>query len=315
MPPRRKPKQSATNANNVLQQLTQYASEFQQYLQAECGLSENTWTAYRRDLEQFLAWMRTETTTDVRKVTVSELSAYLQTLNEQGYAATSVARKLVALKMFYRFLLLNGIIAESVADVINAPKLWDYLPTVLSPEKVEELLQAPHKDDAFYYRNRAILTMLYATGARASELANIELSKVNLEEQYCKVRGKGDKERLVSLNPVAVTALEAYLDHERPQLVKSRDTAALFLSRTGRALTRGMIWNVVKTNAERIGCGDRVSPHTLRHSFATHMLAGGAEIRALQELLGHASIRTTQVYTHVEHSRLKTIHQKCHPRG
>jgi integrase/recombinase XerD len=198
---------------------------------------------------------------------------------------------------------------------MSSPKLWQYLPTVLSPETVDRLLTAPTRFDAFPLRDRALLTILYATGCRASEISNMRLADMRLKDGICRCRGKGNKERIVNLNPVSVAAMEAYLGHERPEMVRFREQEAVFVTRTGRALSRIMIWKLVKKYAARSGCADKVSPHTLRHSFATHMLAGGAEIRALQEMLGHASIRTTQIYTQVEHSRLKSIHAKCHPRG
>jgi integrase/recombinase XerD len=198
---------------------------------------------------------------------------------------------------------------------MSSPKLWQYLPAVMSPEMVDRLLAAPTRFDAFPLRDRALLAVLYATGCRASEIANLHTSDVRVADRICRCRGKGNKERIVNLNPVAIAALEAYIAHERPEMVRYREQDALFVTRTGRALTRIMIWKLVKKYATRAGCKGDVSPHTLRHSFATHMLAGGAEIRALQEMLGHASIRTTQIYTQVEHSRLKAIHAKCHPRG
>ena len=157
--------------------------------------------------------------------------------------------------------------------------------------------------------------MLYATGCRASEISNLKVKDIQLEENFCRCLGKGNKERIVGLNPVARAALEAYLEHERPQLISRKEADWLFVTRRGTGLTRIMIWHLVKKYAARTGCSQQVSPHTFRHSFATHMLAGGAEIRALQELLGHANIATTQIYTHVEHSRLKAVHAKCHPRG
>ena len=164
--------------------------------------------------------------------------------------------------------------------------------------------------------DRALLTVLYATGCRASEVTGLRLKDLQLDQGFCRCTGKGNKERIVSLNPVARAAIEAYLRHERPALAREANgDEPLFVTRTGRSLSRIVVWEIVKKYAARIGCGDKVSPHTLRHSFATHMLAGGAEIRALQEMLGHASIRTTQIYTQVEHSRLKNIHAKCHPRG
>jgi integrase/recombinase XerD len=207
------------------------------------------------------------------------------------------------------------VLAESVVELLSSPKLWQHLPTVLSPEKVDELLDAPSYEDRYPRRDRALLAVLYATGCRASEIANMDVGDVHFDENYCRCTGKGNKQRLVSLNPVAVRALKAYLDDERPKLVGMRDTDALFVSRAGQRLSRITVWSLVKRYAARIGVSKTVSPHTLRHSFATHMLAGGAEIRSLQEILGHASIRTTQIYTHVEHSRLKSIHQRHHPRA
>jgi integrase/recombinase XerD len=210
---------------------------------------------------------------------------------------------------------LEGVLRESVVDLLNSPKLWQHLPHVLSPDMVNRLLASPQAADRFMLRDRALLALLYATGCRASELVDLKLRDVHLDENYCRCIGKGNKERLVSLNPVAGAAVEAYLAHERPLLAGRTVAEELLLSKSGRSLTRIMVWMLVKKYARRIGASAKVSPHTLRHSFATHLLAGGAEIRALQELLGHASIATTQIYTHVEHTRLKAIHQKFHPRG
>ena len=244
------------------------------------------------------------------------LSDFLESLRNRGLATTTVSRRLVSLKMFFRFLMLEGVITDSPVEQIASPKLWQYLPTVLSPEVIDRLLTAPCHEDSYPLRDRALFTVLYATGCRASEVTGLRLKDLQLEEGYCRCVGKGNKERIVSLNPVARAALEAYLRHERPAMVRLESAEdALFVTRTGRALSRILVWEIVKKYAARIGCSDKISPHTLRHSFATHMLAGGAEIRALQEMLGHASIRTTQVYTHVEHSRLKRVHAECHPRG
>lgn len=318
MPPRRRPGQNNANASvaeSDAMHPSSHVEGYLRYLRAECGLSENTVSAYHADMKRFLEWHTKKKYGAVHKIDLKQLSGYLQELNEQGLATTSIARHLVSLKMFFRFLLLEGVVQESIIELANSPKLWQYLPKILSPEKVDELLAAPCEEDSYPLRDRAILTTLYATGCRASELANLKLYDVKLNERTCRCLGKGNKERIVSLNPVAISALEAYLEHERSQMSSSTDSEYLFLSRTGRSLNRISIWDTVKRYAGRIGCSDQVSPHTLRHSFATHMLAGGAEIRALQEMLGHASIRTTQIYTQLEHSRLKSIHSKCHPRG
>ena len=278
-------------------------------------MSPNTLAAYGTDLKQFFEWLADRGGRSVAAVDLKLLAAYLEHLRDRNLAVTTIARRLVSLKMFFRYLVLDGVLPQSSVDLLSSPKLWQYLPTVLSPETVDRLLAAPCAEDSYPLRDRALLAALYATGCRASEVANLRVQDVRLKENYCRCVGKGNKERIVGLNPVAVGALEAYLAHERPRLVGARDSDSLFVTRSGRVFSRVVVWLLVKKYAARVGIAKKVSPHTLRHSFATHMLAGGAEIRALQELLGHASIRTTQVYTHVEHSRLKAVHAKCHPRG
>ena len=315
MPPRKKPVKRLETLEVSPLHPQQHVQPFLHYLGAECGMSLNTVQAYGNDLRQFVAWLQVTGTNSVHEVDLKVLGEFLQELHSRSLAPTTIARRLVALKMFFRFLVLEGVLEESRVDLLNSPKLWQYLPTVLSPEQVDRLLDAPGETDSYPLRDRALLVVLYATGCRASEAAGLRLKDIRLDENYCRCRGKGNKERIVSLNPVARAAIEAYLEGERAHLVKSRDVDALFITRGGRALSRIMVWHLVKKYARRIGCSQKISPHTLRHSFATHMLAGGAEIRALQELLGHASIRTTQIYTQVEHSRLKAIHAKCHPRG
>lgn len=315
MPVRKKPPAGSSFSLNRFGSPGVHLPPFLHYLEAECGMSGNSVKAYRSDLRQFFEWFETAGPTDVTAVELKHLTAYLKHLHDRRLAATSIARHLVSIKMFFRYLVLEGILQESVVELMSSPKLWQHLPKVLSPDTVDRLLAAPQSVDRYPLRDRAILTVMYATGCRASETANLMLANVNLQEGICRCIGKGNKERLVSLNPVAIAAIESYLRHERPDLAKRDDNGYLFLSRSGNSLSRIAIWQLIKKYAARVGCSKEVSPHTLRHSFATHMLAGGAEIRALQELMGHASISTTQIYTHVEHSRLKAVHQKCHPRG
>ena len=315
MPPRRRPvADSGLRPTGELNPAS-HLDPFLRYQEVEVGMARNSVLAYGSDLRQFFEWFAKNGPRSLNAVDLKLLSSYLAHLNERGLSPTTIARHLVALKMFFRYLLLEGVLRESVADLIGSPKLWQHLPHVLSPDMVDRLLAAPVQADRFMLRDRALLALLYATGCRASEVVSLKLRDVHLEAAYCRCIGKGNKERLVSLNPVACRALEAYLTHERPLLAGRGDAEELLVSRTGRSLTRIMVWTLVKKYARRIGASAKVSPHTLRHSFATHMLAGGAEIRALQELLGHASIATTQVYTHVEHTRLKAVHRRCHPRG
>jgi len=315
MPPRKRPPGDASAGGAVRRGFEEYLEPFLHYLDAECGMSRNTIHAYRSDLQQFIAWCSTRGEVGIHDIDLRLLTEYLQFLHERPLAASSVARHLVAIKMMFRYLVLEGVLLESTADLLNSPKLWQHLPHVLSPDAVNRLLAAPNADDRFPFRDRAFLALLYATGCRASEVTGLTLRDVHLDEGFCRCVGKGNKERLVSLNPVAKEALRAYLEKERPTMAARRDADYLFVSRSGRPLSRIMLWNLVKKYARRIGASRDVSPHTLRHSFATHLLAGGADIRALQELLGHASISTTQIYTQVEHSRLKAVHLRCHPRG
>ena len=315
MPPRKRPVAAAGFQPIRLDRPAGYLDQFLKYLQAEAGMAGNTLTAYASDLHQFFGWLESRQIVGLGEVNLQVLADWLNSMHERGLSAATVSRHLVAVKMFFRYLVLEAVIPESVADLLNSPKLWQHLPHVMSPDMVDRLLAAPQEGDRYRLRDRALLAVLYATGCRASEVSGLALRGLQLDQGYCRCLGKGNKERIVRLNPLARLALEAYLQHERPRMVGVRQPEAVFVSRTGAPLTRIEIWRLVKKYARRCGASDQVSPHTLRHSFATHLLAGGAELRALQELLGHASIATTQLYTHVEHSRLKAIHSECHPRG
>jgi integrase/recombinase XerD len=253
---------------------------------------------------------------DYLRPSVRELTHYLLFLHAEKLAPPSIARHLVALKMFYRFLRLEERVEQNAVELLSSPTLWERIPQVLSPESVEKLLAAPQPADRYYLRNRALLETLYATGSRASEVVGLKMTDLYLDSAFCKCLGKGSKQRVVPLGRPALEALRAYLGELRPRLVRGlADVPWVFVSRGGRVLTREMLWILVKKYALRAGLNPRVSPHTLRHSFATHLLAGGADLRTVQELLGHANIRTTQHYTHVDRDRLKAIHEKFHPRG
>jgi integrase/recombinase XerD len=222
------------------------------------------------------------------------------------------------------------VLEDNLAELLGSQKLWQRVPTVLSPQQVNRLFEAPQEGDPCWRRDRALLELLYATGCRASELSNLRLRDMHLNEGFCMCRGKGNKERLVPVGVRAAEAVRAYLEHERPKLAASVASAVacskpapngrsapdwVLLSYRGRRLRRERIWELLKKYARRVGAPPEVSPHTLRHSFATHMLAGGADLRQVQEMLGHASIATTQIYTHVDAARLKAVHKKFHPRG
>ncbi|HZN36203.1 MAG TPA: site-specific tyrosine recombinase XerD [Pirellulaceae bacterium] len=284
------------------------------YLRSECHLAANTIAAYRRDLAHFSEWLSGRS---AAKLTVRELSDYMGWLQTKKLAPPSVARHIVALKLFYRYLQLEGVVRDNPAELLGTQKMWQRVPEVLSAALVEKLLSAPQPYDAYWRRDRALLELLYATGCRASEVSNLKLADLHLAERYCLAHGKGSKDRLTPLGDAAASAIKDYLAHERPELMHGgrSDPGWLLLSRGGKRLRREAIWVLVKRYARRAGVSPDVSPHTLRHSFATHLLAGGADLRQVQELLGHASIATTQIYTHVDRSRLKRVHREFHPRA
>jgi integrase/recombinase XerD len=289
---------------------------FRNYLQAERGMACNTVLAYGRDLDRFALWVAGGGLADYLSPTLRDLSHYLSHLRDERLAPASAARHLVALKMFYRFLRMEDRGEAGAVELLSSPALWERIPQVLSPESVEKLLAAPVPAERFYLRDRALLETLYATGSRASEVVGLRLADLYLDSSFCKCIGKGSKQRVVPLGRAAVDALRTYLSEQRPHLVRAvTDVPWVFVSRGGRVLTREMLWILVKKYVRRGGLNAKASPHTLRHSFATHLLAGGADLRTVQELLGHANIRTTQLYTHVDRDRLKLIHRKFHPRG
>ncbi|QDU78522.1 Tyrosine recombinase XerD [Polystyrenella longa] len=315
MPPRKRPPPGSKFTTEPRQDLSRHYDPFLYYLEAECGMAKNTISAYRTDVGRFVDWYKVEGPNQINEIELNLFSRYIEHLRDTNLSATSIARHLISIKMFFRYMVLEGVILESKAELINSPKLAQKLPSVLSPERVDQLLEAPNHEDAYPLRDKAILSVLYATGCRASELTGLKLRDLYLEEAYCRCLGKGSKERMVNLNPRAITALKKYLKFERPPMTRREDSGYLFVTRSGKKLTRDVVWIMVKRYATRIGAKGNISPHTLRHSFATHMLARGAEIRALQELLGHANISTTQIYTHVDHTRLKNVHSAHHPRG
>jgi integrase/recombinase XerD len=296
--------------------LSEDLQAFRHYIQAERGLAANTVLAYGRDLDRFAGWVAGGGLPSYLGPTLRELAGYLEFLRAEGLAPPSIARHLVAMKMFYRFLRLEERTAEATVELLESPTLWERIPQVLSPANVDRLLAAPQPSERFYLRDRALLETLYATGSRASEVVGLHLADLHLDSAFCKCLGKGSKQRIVPLGRPAVNALQAYLEGQRPRLARrAPDAPWVFLSRGGRALTRIMLWVLVKKYVRRAGLHADVSPHTMRHSFATHLLAGGADLRTVQELLGHSSIRTTQMYTHVDRERLRAIHRQFHPRG
>jgi integrase/recombinase XerD len=294
--------------------LERWHESFIQYMRSECHLADNTVMAYGRDMVHFQAWLANRSLVDL---SVSELSDFIAYLSARGLAPSSIARAIVAIKMYFRYLQLEGVLKENKIELLGSQKLWQRIPEVLSPREIDRFLKSPRPIEYYHLRDRALLEMLYATGCRASEISNLRLRDVNLKQRYCKCHGKGDKQRMAPLGEQAVSAVEIYLAQQRPALEAKRpaETDWLFLTRSGRRMRREAIWELVKKYALIAGITRDISPHTMRHSFATHLLAGGADLRQVQEMLGHASIATPQIYTHVDQTRLKKVHAQFHPRG
>lgn len=293
-----------------------WSAAFVDYVRSECHLAENTVQAYQRDIRRFQQWL-TESGKPIPQLGIRDLSDFVGWLHQLKLAPASIARHIVGLRMFFRYLQLEGILQHNLAELLGSQKLWERVPEVLSPGMVQKFIESPRPYDPFPRRDRALLELLYATGCRASELSHLRVQDLHLAEGYCLCQGKGNKQRLTPLGQAAKTALREYLDQERPLLAAAAATSPewLLLSRRGRRLRREAIWELVKKYAVRAGVSPTISPHTLRHSFATHLLAGGADLRQVQEMLGHASIQTTQIYTHVDQSRLKKVHKQFHPRA
>jgi integrase/recombinase XerD len=289
-------------------------ADFLDYLTIEAGLSENTVLAYGRDLRDFRTFCRREGAGEITAVTPTLVQKYLCELARGQKNENSARRALVAIRMYLRFAKQTGLIEDDGSAVLEAPKVWQRLPAVCNKQQVKALLEAPCPEEPYWLRDRAVLELLYASGLRASELANLRISDLNVEIGYLRCLGKGGKERVVPVGKTALAATVAYLRDLRPRLFGRESGDSLLLSRTGRPLTRIEIWRLVKKYAKRAGMQRNVTAHTLRHCFATHLLSGGADLRSVQEMLGHADIATTQVYTHVDHERLRSIHKRYHPR-
>lgn len=284
-----------------------WLKEFLDYLSSERGLSQNTIQAYNRDISAFISFLQSLGKT-VQEVTEDQLASFLEFLLKQKYAPTSRGRALIALKVFFRFLKREGLLTENPAFYISSPKLWQMIPEVLSEEEVLSLLSSPDRSTEEGSRDAAILELLYSSGLRVSELCSLKIKDV--EDTFVKVLGKGSKERLVPIGEPASEALDHYLgqwrmDGEQPEL---------FLNKKGKGITRQNVWSLIKFYAKACSLQKDVTPHTLRHSFATHLLNHGADLRIIQELLGHASISSTERYTHVSKSHLSEAFNRCHPR-
>jgi integrase/recombinase XerD len=294
--------------NNVIQ-------EFSDYLRIEKRNSPNTVSAYRRDLFRFSAELPGQ---KVESVTTADIRDFLISLKEQGLSAASVARSLSSIKSFFKYLCQDKQFQDNPAEILETPKRWRKLPDVLSFEDVDNLLKSPNLDSALGLRDKAMLEVLYASGLRVSELINLKISQLDMEVGYLRTFGKGSKERIVPIGAVAKIAVENYILDSRPALASKlkdgRKAEELFVTRRGQGMTRQGFWKLLKGYVIQANVRASVSPHTLRHAFATHLLERGADLRSVQQMLGHSDISTTQIYTHILGKRMLEVHQQFHPR-
>lgn len=295
--------------------MDQYLDRYLNFLVVEKGLSKNTLDAYGRDLQRYLGGLEERGISDVAKINQTDVLTSLSRLKDSGLSPRSRARTLSAIRSFHRFLLAEKITVKDPTLLLESPKTLRALPRLLSQKEVEALLQAPVGSGLIPLRDRAMLEVLYATGLRVSELVGLKLGDINRGIGCLSTLGKGNKQRLVPLGEVALAALESYLAEARAGFKPRAGCQILFLNRRGLGLSRQGFWKILRRNALAAGIGCSIYPHMLRHSFATHLLENGADLRAVQVMLGHADISTTQIYTHVLRERLKQVHQKYHPRG
>lgn len=303
---------------------------FRVYLNVECGLAANTLAAYRRDLRRFGDFLRRAGVDAWERITPLLVQTHLAELTDCGYVESTIARHVVSIRMWLRWLHETHRIPEDILSLIELPKRWKNLPETLNLDRTEDLVTSPDLDHPLGLRDRALLELFYSSGLRVSELCGLSEADLNLKASYLRCMGKGRRERVVPIGRKALDALQTYLKELRPNLLlrgvktgridapltqRKRAAAALFLTRNGARLDRTAAWRVVRREARKQGIAGKVSPHTLRHSFATHLLEGGANLRVVQELLGHVDIGTTQIYTHVQTKRLREVHSRCHPHG
>jgi integrase/recombinase XerD len=289
--------------------------EYLNFMVVEKGASRNTIDGYSRDLNRYAAFIDSLKIHDIRQIGTEDLISYLSRLKNEGLAANSVNRALAALRGFYKYLLREKKLESTPVAHIELARVWMHLPDVLSREEMSLLLMQPGSATPAAIRDAAMFELIYATGVRVSELTGLTLNSINWQVGYLVAMGKGGKERIVPLGRMAYDQVKRYIEEARPLMLKSRPCDVLFLNRLGNGMTRQGFWKIVKKYAAKANVTKKVHPHTFRHSFATHLLEGGADLRSVQIMLGHADISTTQIYTHVTRERLKEVHRKYHPRG
>ncbi|KMJ59832.1 recombinase XerD [Bacillus sp. LL01] len=290
--------------------------DFIHFLVVEKGLATNTVVSYERDLKSYLLYLnKVEEVSSLDEVNRATIIQFLKFLTEKGKSSKTIARHIASIRSFHQFLLREKVTSQDPTVHIDRPKQEQKLPHVMSVEEVQALLEAPDNSKVFGIRDKAMMELLYATGIRVSELTSLNLSDVHLTMGFVRCIGKGNKERIIPLGKMAQTAITNYIEESRSQLTKKKTTDALFVNLHGNRLTRQGFWKILKKLTKEAGIEKELTPHTLRHSFATHLLENGADLRAVQEMLGHADISTTQIYTHVTKTRMKDVYSMFHPRA
>lgn len=292
-----------------------FLEKFLEYISVEKGLAKNTIDSYNRDLKSYISYLRTKNINILNDTNRTTIVSYLLLMQKKGKASSSISRACAAIKSFYQFLFREHIIDEDPTDNLDTPKLEHRLPKVLTIEEVQMLLCQPNTTTLLGMRDRTMLELLYATGMRVSELISLSTQDVNLEMGFLRCIGKGSKERIVPIGCVAIHYLEQYINNVRNMMLNGKKIDTLFLNCQGNSMTRQGFWKIIKKYSHQAGINKRITPHTLRHSFATHLLENGADLRSVQEMLGHADISTTQIYTHITRNKIKEIYDKTHPRA
>ncbi len=292
-----------------------WLEHFSHYLSVERGLARNTLESYRRDLKKLFLFLEKEKVTSPAKIDRSLITRYLLALKEEGRAPSTISRNVASIRSFFNFLVHEDLLEDNPAQLVKAPRIEKKLPRVLTAKEVDRLLRQPRDDSRTGLRDRAMLELLYASGIRVSELVSLNVIDFSPEVGYLRCRGKGMKERIVPIGSVAVNYVGEYLCNCRPKMLKLNDDKALFLNHHGRRLTRQGFWKILKKYARQSKIGGEITPHTLRHSFATHLLENGADLRSVQEMLGHSDISTTQIYTQITRRKIREVYDKTHPRA
>jgi integrase/recombinase XerD len=295
--------------------LKEFIDEFMDYISVERGLAKNTLLAYRRDLAKYIDHLSQKGIKIAAQVKREHVSNFMFDLKKHEMSPTTICRNLAAVKMFHRFLVRENLAKEDPTTLVDTPKLWKRIPSVLTQTEIESMILAASGKKIQQVRDQAILEIFYASGLRVSELSDLKTTSINYDVGFVRAVGKGSKERIIPLGMKAREAVQRYLLRARPKLLKDKTSDVLFLSQLGKKISRQSLWAVIKLYARKANIKKTIKPHTLRHTFATHLLEHGADLRSVQEMLGHADISTTQIYTHVDKERLKSVHKQFHPRS